>query len=270
MDDRQFRQLLDRFDLSWSGYRRVRGGVKKRLQRHMLALGCRNFQDYMAILTSNPAARRKLDRVMTVSVSRFFRDRKLWEIMEGEIIPYLVCQSDKRISVWSAGCAMGQEIYSFKRVWGNLKVKNPRLPELRMLATDVDPGLLKKARAGVYAASSLRGISEELKKTVFEPVDEDRYRVRDELRGGIEWKVHDLVRDSVDGMFHLLFLRNSVFTYHREAVQVSVLKKVLNHLENGGVIVIGCHEDLPPADECLRSTTLDPSVFVKSGAGGPA
>ncbi|MBU4259135.1 MAG: hypothetical protein KKI12_09205 [Proteobacteria bacterium] len=35
MDDNQFRKLLERMNFFWSGYRKVRKGVKKRIKRHM-------------------------------------------------------------------------------------------------------------------------------------------------------------------------------------------------------------------------------------------
>jgi len=38
MNDEQFRQLLDYFQYSWAGYRKVRKGVKKRISRHMQGL----------------------------------------------------------------------------------------------------------------------------------------------------------------------------------------------------------------------------------------
>ena len=50
MDDDQFRILLEYLQYSWTGYRKVRKGVKKRIQRHMQQLGCRNVMDYLKIL----------------------------------------------------------------------------------------------------------------------------------------------------------------------------------------------------------------------------
>jgi chemotaxis protein methyltransferase CheR len=44
MDDRAFQQLLDFFGLSWSGYKKVRKGVKKRIARHMEQLGYRHVE----------------------------------------------------------------------------------------------------------------------------------------------------------------------------------------------------------------------------------
>ena len=87
MDDRQFSKLLYRFDYSWSGYRKVRKGVKKRLRRHMQDLDCRSVEPYLQILEHGGEQREHFDRLMTFSISRFFRDRALWHIVENDILP---------------------------------------------------------------------------------------------------------------------------------------------------------------------------------------
>ena len=73
MDDRAFGRLLEFLGLSWPGYRRVRKGVKKRVGRHM--------QAYLEKLMQNKEVRRQCERLMCVSISRFFRDRRLWEAL---------------------------------------------------------------------------------------------------------------------------------------------------------------------------------------------
>jgi len=72
MDDGQFRILLEYLQYSWTGYRKVRKGVKKRMQRHMQQLGCRNVMDYLKILDLEPGTRHECELLMTVSISRFF------------------------------------------------------------------------------------------------------------------------------------------------------------------------------------------------------
>jgi hypothetical protein len=47
MDDDSFRQLLDHFGFSWQGYRKVRKGVKMRIRRQMLHIGCRDMPIYI-------------------------------------------------------------------------------------------------------------------------------------------------------------------------------------------------------------------------------
>jgi chemotaxis methyl-accepting protein methylase len=100
MEDQQFRQLLNYLGLSWRGYRRVRKGAKKRISRHMSDLGCQNMAAYLIELATNENARHICERLMTVSISRFFRDRKLWEILQSDIVPQLIERPQEKINVW--------------------------------------------------------------------------------------------------------------------------------------------------------------------------
>ena len=82
MDDLQFRQLIDLFGFSWAGFRNVRKGVKKRLVSHMLELDHQTISDYIGAIEGDREILRQFQRHMTVSISRFFRDKRLWEIMK--------------------------------------------------------------------------------------------------------------------------------------------------------------------------------------------
>jgi len=90
MDDKQFRQLLNWFGLSWDGYRKVRKGVKKRIRRHMQQLGCQNMEAYFLSLDKSEELRLQSERLMTVSISRFFRDRHLWKTLENRILRSII------------------------------------------------------------------------------------------------------------------------------------------------------------------------------------
>ena len=68
MDDDQFRQLLDGFSYSWSGYRKVRKGVKKRISRHMQGLNYPNINAYLDLLNKSAELRKECEMRMTVSI----------------------------------------------------------------------------------------------------------------------------------------------------------------------------------------------------------
>ncbi len=87
MDDHQFRRILDFFSLYWKGYRRVRKGVKKRLSRCMQDHGFRSVGPFLLFLDGDPERRGEVERLLSVSISRFFRDRDLWQAVAEEVIP---------------------------------------------------------------------------------------------------------------------------------------------------------------------------------------
>lgn len=251
MDDQHFRQILTHFGRSWDGYRKVRRGVKKRLQQHMQALACRSVSEYLQRLDSCPELGRQSELLLTVSISRFFRDHHLWHILEEHLVPELLARKTASLRVWSAGCAGGEEAYSFKILWHELNERCTALPDLVLVATDINPEYLERARTGIYPASSLREVSRERRLRYFEPVTDGRYyAVREFVKEAIDWKEHDLFSHPPGLEFDIIFLRNNVLTYYEPDLQAEALKQILGNLAPGGYLIIGSHEQLPfqPAD----------------------
>jgi len=264
MDDHQFRQLLNHFGLSWDGYRRVRKGVKKRIVRHMKQLGCRSMEGYLSALDQNQEACLDCERLMTVSVSRFFRDRGLWQTLENEIMPSIIRDHAGTVRVWSAGCACGEEVYTLKILWQAIEGRFGPQPELEIWATDMNPIYLEKARAGVYARSSLKEVPEAIRDVYFKTMKKGkRYAVSQYLKERVIWQLHNLLSDPPGAGFQLIFLRNNLLTYYEEALKAPAFQKVVNALDQGGYLVIGTHEKIPPGVQGLLSLSRHPYVLRK-------
>ena len=264
MDDAQFRKLLEYLGYSWAGYRRVRKGVKKRIRRHMLQLGCRDIAAYLKLLENQAACRQECELRMSVSISRFFRDRKLWQILEDRLLPDLIAKNPLQVGVWSAGCACGEEAYSVKILWERLKDRINPLPPLEILATDRHPQYIARARRGIYNRSSLREVAADVRTRFFESVKGSRrFRVKAELKSQIDWKIGELLTESPAATFQIIFLRNNILTYCRQEDQMKALQPILNCLAPGGLFIIGCHETLPLESGVLHPLTECPYVYRK-------
>jgi chemotaxis methyl-accepting protein methylase len=265
MDDDQFRILLEYLQYSWSGYRKVRKGVKKRIQRHMQQQGCRNVMDYLKILDFEPGTRHKCELLMTVSISRFFRDRRLWEMLKSRWLPDMIANDPPGLKVWSAGCACGEEAYSFKIIWQQLGKQFEHLPALDLLATDRHPKYLERARSGIYNRSCLKEVAPDWRHIYFESRKGSRqYAIKDHLKSRIRWEIHHLATDPPGRDFDIIFLRNNVLTYYRKEAQKKALTGILNCLLPGGLLIIGCHETLPFQPATLRAVPGLSYVFTKA------
>ena len=264
MDDDQFRKLLEYLDYSWAGYRKVRKGVKKRVCRHMQRLNCRDVTAYLGILDRQPTSRQECELLMTVSISRFFRDRRLWEMLESRWLPEIIAGNPLKLKVWSAGCSCGQEPYSFKIVWEHLKKRFESLPSLEITATDRHPGYLEHALKGIYSFSNLKEVAVEDRIAFFEcRKGAKQFTVRHELKRDITWKMHHLLTDPPDQDFNIIFMRNNVLTYCRQEVQENALTGIINCLPPGGLFIIGCRERLPFRTSRLVSMNRFPYVFYR-------
>jgi len=262
MDDQQFRQLLDHFGYSWDGYRRVRKGVIKRIRRHMQQLKCRNVDEYLHALDGDPELRNQFECEMSVSASRFFRGRYLWKITEDQIVPDIMGEDRKKVKLWSAGCACGEEVYSFKILWDNLRRRYDCIPELEIWATDLNPDYLRRAQDGIYPLSSLKDVPEELRETYFTlNREEGLYRIAPSLKKGILWKVHNLLFELGESNFQIIFLRNNILTYYSDELKQSAFRKVMDSLVQGGFLIIGSHEKLPGESKGLMPFCGQPYIF---------
>lgn len=246
MDDYQFARLLDFFNYSWKGYRKVRKGVKKRVSRHMQEMGCRNMDDYLERIKTDNAVRTESKRRMTVPISRFFRDRLMWQLLEEQIVPEITRQGRFQIRIWFAGCAGGEEVYSFKILWEEFQAGNDAVPRLLVIATDINPLYLERAQKGIYPPGTLREVDEARRKCCFERYRKEHYAVKPFLKEGIDWRVHDfLIDDPPANNFDIVFLRNNLLTYYPEEVSQTPLERIVDALSPSGFLVIGAKEEMP-------------------------
>jgi chemotaxis methyl-accepting protein methylase len=255
MDDGHFQSLLEFLRFSWSGYRKVRKGAKKRIVRHMQALGCREMSTYLARLAADAAVRSACEKCLTVPISRFFRDRRLWDTLQAQLPQWVGARPPgASYRVWSAGCARGEEAYSFKILWTLLASQASGMSAaLELLGSDLNPDHLATARRGVYAAASLREMRPAERAAGLTMLRGGRHWVvRPAIRQGILWRVHDLRAGPPGGPYDLIFLRNSILTYLAQPGRSEAFAKVLGVLAPGGILVIGGHERLPLARETLR------------------
>ena len=271
MDDRQFRCLLDHLGYAYEGYRRVRRGVKKRLRRHMRDLGCRDVPAYLAHIAASPADSEACIRRMAVPISRFMRDRPLWEALRDVRLPELHRHFGPRLDAWCAGCACGEEAYTLAMIHGELTPAAPpgRPLELAIQATDLNPAVLERARAGVYPVSSLRELPDHLRQRYFRPLRGGRrYRLEAGLLPPVQWGCHDLVSEPPAQAFHLIFVRNSILTYCETPRRTRIMERVVKNLRPQGLLVIGLRETLPDGLPELVPVGDAPPVVFRRRTGG--
>ena len=223
------------------------------------------MDQFLSALEKDREKRRQVEKLMAVSISRFFRDRNLWKTIEGQILPAILARESQKINIWSAGCASGEEVYSFKILWEESRRNRAPFPELELWATDMNPELLERARAAVYSSSSLKEIPEEWRARYFSTVKGSRWTISDSLKEGIHWKVHNLLRDeSPANDFQIIFLRNSLLTYYEDGLLRPALGRVLESLSPGGYLIIGVHEKFPPGFPALLPFFHNPNIFQKT------
>jgi chemotaxis protein methyltransferase CheR len=236
---------LPRLRRPWSGFRKVRNQVCRRVERRVRALALADVAAYRAYLETHPEEWRALDALCPVTISCFYRDTAMWDALTAEVLPQLARRAVARtLHAASIGCACGEEPYTLALAWHFALA--PRFPMLRLetTASDVVDPVLERARIGCYAASSLKLLPASWREHAFERVGE-QWCLRTRFRDGVTFVRQDL-RDALpDLQFDLILCRNLLFTYFDVPTQREVLARLLAHLRPGGALVIGRREVLP-------------------------
>ena len=263
------RWALPRLRMRFEGFRRVRRRVCKRVVRRFRELELPDTSAYRAHLEAHPAEWATLDVLCRVPISRFYRDRGVFEALRDRVLPSLAKAAEARdaftLRALCAGCASGEEAYSVKAVW-ELGVR-PRFPDLSLalVATDADAGLLERAERGCFTESSVRDLPAEWRAAVFEP--EGRFlRVRPRVREGIAFHREDLREQLREGRFDLILCRNVVFTYFQESLQREIAAALAARLRCGGALVLGLHESLPDATPGFAPWEVSLRIYRREAA----
>jgi chemotaxis protein methyltransferase CheR len=239
---------LPELGLRWPGYRKVRRLVGKRLGRRIAELGIKDLPAYRELLCRDPAEWSQLHVICRIPISRFYRDRGVFDSIGQRILPDAAAKAvergDRMVRCWSAGCASGEEPYTIALIWRYQVAPHWPTVALRIVATDADETMIARAEAGCYTRSSLKELPREWVERAFRAPGA-LYCLDPELRRGVDFALQD-IRDAMpDGPFDVIFCRNLAFTYFEEGLQRRVLDGLKGRLTAGGVLVLGMHEALP-------------------------
>lgn len=249
------REYLPRFELSWHGFRRFRRQVCKRVARRLRALGLPDVLAYRERLAADPDEQALFDGMCRVTLSRFYRDRAVFERLCAEELPRLAqaaIRERRPLRCWTAGCASGEEPYTLALA---LRLGLAPAPPFAILATDADAAILERARAARYSSATLRDLPQGWVERAFTALGAS-FLLRPEYRGDVRWLRMDLRRELPDGPFDLVMCRNLAFTYFAPALQLATLERIAQRLAPRAVLVIGAHESLPDEGGWIRAGKL--------------
>ncbi len=247
------RWVLSKMGYRWDGFRKPRNQVLSRIRNRMQGLGLSGgFAEYREYLQDHPEEWKTLDKLCDVTISKFFRDRKVWEYTLDEILPELL--DDPPVLIWSAGCCNGEEAYSLAVIGEQLAVKSGRQinsSQIKILATDRNQQVLSRARKGRYPAGALKEMTNEEIDNYFRKLEdekEDDYQVEERLKEYIDFENRDIKDSLPDRTFDLILCRNFVFTYFDEQRQLQFLERLKSLLKDEGYLIVGSNESLPEVD----------------------
>lgn len=212
--------------------------MKRRIDTLIGKNGIKGYDEYVRQLKENKKLFEEFVNYLTINVSEFYRNPSQWDIMDKEVFPELIKKFGKNLKIWSAACSTGDEPYSLVMALS----RHLPLSQIKIFATDIDKQVIAKAKTGLYAEKSIVGVPADLKKKYFTKVGPS-YQISEEIKARVEFKEHNLLKDTYPTGCDLIVCRN-VLIYFTEEAKDEIFKKFFNSLKFGGQLFIGSTEQI--------------------------
>ena len=215
--------------------------------------GFADAEAFIRWLASTPVTREQIEMLashLTISETYFWREPQVFEALVEHILPELVRSregSGKLLRIWSAGCSAGEEPYSIAMAIRRV-IPSPDDWNITILATDINPRILRKAHAGVYGEWSFRNAPPWLREKYFLRRDGrqagNNYR---KYRKMVTFAYLNLAEDiypsplNNTGAMDIIFCRN-VLMYFAPAHASRAIEGLYRSLVNGGWLMVSSSE----------------------------
>ena len=234
------------------------------------ALGLNGAAAYLEALASEPRSGREWSRLIaavTNGQTCFFRDADQFAALRRLLTAARRERPGRRLAIWSSACSTGEEPYSIAILCAEVGVS------AELVASDVNPDSLARARIGRYRSWSLRNVSAARAARWFSGPADD-HQIDDRIRGAVRFVRHNLVRDPPlssqrpDGRWDIVLCRNVLIYFRRERV-ARVCDRLLASLGAGGALVIAASETLNGLDVAARPEVVGNRIIYRKETEPP-
>ena len=249
--------------------------LEGRLRHRLKALRLGDFETYcQRVLDSGDAeeVRHLIDRA-TTNTTQFFREPAHFNYLARQVLPALQREGrfdGRPLSVWSAGCSTGEEVYTLAMVLDEAAATQANRGGHRIRGTDISVDVLRVAARAVYPADRADTVPRQYRA---------RYLLSSRSRAAPSIRVVPALRRvtsfdylnlmdpayKVDAPVDILFCRN-VFIYFNRDTQHEVLDRFLRCMEVGAHLFLGHVDTVHGFD--LPLAQVAPSVYRKIPRGG--
>jgi chemotaxis protein methyltransferase CheR len=265
-----FRNLVKKH-IGLSFDRTKKAVLQRKLALRVNSLGLESYGKYYLYLLQGKEGKgelRQLINTLTVDQTAFFRHLKQFELLANILLPQVAIQKNttKKLRIWSAGCATGQEAYSIAMVVNDM-FKEDHTWDIRILASDIDTDALKFAYRGLYTKESIKQVPTEYLNRYFRRgtgKDSGSFQVNEALKNRLLFRRLNFVdfnfpfKSPVD----IIFCRN-VMIYFDTEVKKRLIDNFFRLLEPDGFLCLGTSESLIGVDD--RFALVGHFVYQKRG-----
>jgi two-component system, chemotaxis family, CheB/CheR fusion protein len=243
--------------------------IQRRITRRLLLSKLNTLEDYADCLRGNAQELDALYSDVLISVTSFFRNPEVFEVLQRKVLPALLKQrGDDPLRCWVLGCSTGQEAYSIAMAFVEVAEKAPRTRKLQIFATDLNEALLDKARQGLYAKSLEQEIAPERLRRFFVE-EQGGYRISKPLREMVVFARQNLISDPPFSRMDLISCRN-VLIYLEPGLQKKAIPTFHYALKPNGFLLLGSSESIGGFTDLFEPVDKKQKVFSRKAASTPS
>jgi chemotaxis protein methyltransferase CheR len=217
----------------------------------------------------------KFIQAITVGETYFLRDQAQCDALRMHILPQLIAERQKtglrRLRLWSAGCASGEEPYSLAMLLHEV-VPDIETWDITILGTDINLAFLERARRGLYRASSFRNETPEYIQRRWFKRTPDGYQLDQAIRDMVVFLPMNLATsfcsppENLTTNMDLIVCRN-VTIYFDQATVRDIVGRLYQALNDRGILIVG-HSELSTAlYRQFTTRTYDRMMFYQKVTG---
>ncbi len=196
-------------------------------------------------LLSSPLASehiRMLAGYLTIGETYFCREPQVWAALRNNILPLLIASRaghNQSMRFWSAACSTGEEPYTLAMTLTDV-LPHRQEWQCLILATDLNPNAIRRARDGVYGSWSFRSIALEAQARFFNPIAHKQFAIHPDLHQMVTFAEANLIStDPIPNSdrMDVIFCRNVLFYFAPERMKY-VLQRAYDCLVDGGWLIV--------------------------------
>jgi len=222
--------------------------VQKRIEKRAELLEMETLNEYFMILkfATDSAEFYRLINELTVNETYFFRDFPQLRNFAEDVLPIVAKEKEnsKKIKIWCAACATGEEPYTLFIILQEM-LEKPEEWEIQILASDINTQVLQSAKMGIYESRAIKDVPPEYLEKYFTRRN-DKYLVNLNVRKSVTFKRINLMDEyemnNINGC-DFIFCRNCLIYFDDES-RKNVLANFYESMNPGGFMFLGHSESV--------------------------
>ncbi len=222
--------------------------LSNRLRKRLRATGFSSYEEYLKYIKS-PGSKAEIEEmlnVVTTNETYFFRHVQHYDSLMEYIIPRFLKEKETPISIWSAGCSSGEEVYTLCILLKDRDLLKKSL--FSIYASDLSSEILAEAQSGLYDEKKLRFVPDEFRGGYFKKdYSTGKYLLDRDIVDFVKFSRVNLKSDPYVRKYDIILCRN-VMIYFDAITQHYIVNKFYESLNKDSYFFVGHSESLYSID----------------------